>query len=318
VTKNLHLKLVSLLAAALLAYSLQDASNASVVSLFVPIEIRNPPVEKMLVKRMKQGVQVTIRGPSFLIGEVAASPPPLRLKLPDDVDGKYVAQLMSSDISLPPSVNVLSMDPQEVELVFEGVEERQVKIEVPQLGLLAKELELVSLDLDPRTVTVRGPRSELKQIRSVETEPLDLRDIKGSESVTLQLRKPGAMSSISLESVTVKVEVQRKPVERQFPGRPIELRTSLDRKWLKFNPEVVQVTVVGQEDEISEVDPREILPFITLNSLPERSGEPIEVQVDVPKGTKALKVSPANVTVWYSGPSKSGTKTQPTKKTKGR
>jgi YbbR domain-containing protein len=148
--------------------------------------------------------------------------------------------------------------------------------------LLAKELELVSLDLDPRTVTVRGPRSELKQIRSVETEPLDLRDIKGSESVTLQLRKPGAMSSISLESVTVKVEVQRKPVERQFPGRPIELRTSLDRKWLKFNPEVVQVTVVGQEDEISEVDPREILPFITLNSLPERSGEPIEVQVDVP------------------------------------
>ncbi len=313
-TRNLSLKLISLIAAMLLAYSLQDASNTSVVSLFVPIEIRNPPAEKVLVKRMKQGIQVTVKGPSFLIGEVAASPPALRLKLPDDVEGKYVAQLMSSDISLPPSVSVLAMDPPEVELVFESVEERAIKIEVPQLGSLSKEIELVGIEVDPRTVTVRGPRSEIKQLRSVETEPLDLRDIKESERVTLNLRRPGALSTLSVSSVAASVEVQPKPVERQFAARLIELRTDLDRKWIKFNPGAVQVTLMGPEEMVGELSPKEIIPFLTLGKMPERSGEPIDVQVEIPKGTKLVKVSPAQVTIWYNGPSKGTAKSQSSKK----
>lgn len=313
-TRNLSLKLISLIAAMLLAYSLQDASNTSVVSLFVPIEIRNPPAEKVLVKRMKQGVQVTVKGPSFLIGEVAASPPPFRIKLPDDVEGKYVAQLMSSDISLPPSVSVLAMDPPEVELVFESVEERAVKVEVPQLGSLSKALELVGIEVEPRTVTVRGPRSEIKQLRSVETEPLDLRDIKEAGRVTLTLRKPGALSTLSVSSVAATVDVQPKPVERQFGSRPIELRTDLDRKWIKFNPEAVQVTIAGPAEMMEELVPKEVIPFLKIGKLPERSGEPVEVHVDVPKGTKLVKVSPAQVTIWHNGPSKGPAKSASSKK----
>jgi len=308
VTKNLTLKLVSVIAATLLAFALQDASNASVVTLFVPIELRNPPADKMLVKKVKQGVQVTIKGPSFLIGEVAASPPPLRLKLPDEVEGKYVAQLMGSDISLPPSVSVLSLDPNEVELVFESIEEREVKVEVPHLGSLAKDLALVGIELDPKVVTVRGPRSELKQLRSVETQPLDLRDVKSSERVTLPLRKPGAMSSLSIDSVSAKVEVEPRPVERHFSERPLELRTQLDLKWIRWNPSQVTVTLSGEAELMSELRANEVVAFIQAAQLPARSGDSLDVGVDVPKGTKLVKVSPSSVTVWYEGPSKGSSK----------
>lgn len=305
-TKNLTLKLVSVIAATLLAFALQDASNASVVSLFVPIELRNPPADKVLVKRMKQGVQITIKGPSFLIGEVAASPPPLRLKLPDDVGGKYTAQLMASDISLPPSVSVLTLDPPEVELAFENIEERDVRVEVPQLGLLSKELLLVDIALDPAAVTVKGPQSEVRQLRSIATEPLDLREIQESETVSLRLRKPGALSSVSAESVSARVSVEKRPVERQFVARPVELRLSGDSKWVKVNPAAVTVVLSGDPAALAEIDQAEVLPFIKPKSQPSRAGEFYDVEVDAPKGVKVVKVAPSSVTAWYHGPSKGG------------
>lgn len=308
-TKNLTLKLVSLIAATLLAFALQDASNASVVSLFVPIEIRNPPEDKVLVKRMKQGVQITIKGPSFLIGEVAASPPPLRLKLPDNVDGRYMAQLMASDISLPPSVSVLTLDPPEMELVFEGMEERDVRIEVPQLGLLARDLVLVDIELEPKVVKLRGPQSELKQLRSVATEPLDLRDIKESETVSLRLRKPGSLSSISVDSVTARVTVEQRPVERQFVARPVELRVGGDKRWFKTNPESVTVILSGEPVKLAEIESDEVVPFVVPKGQPSRAGDFYEVQVDPPGGVRVVKISPPSVTAWYHGPSKGGPQT---------
>lgn len=303
-TKNLMLKLVSVVAATLLAFALQDASNASVVSLFIPIEIRNPPADKVLIKRMKQGVQITIKGPSFLIGEVAASPPPLRLKLPDDVEGRYNAQLMASDISLPPSVSVLALDPPEIELMFESIEERDVRVEVPQLGMLAKDLVLVGIELDPRVVKVRGPQSELKQLRSVATDPLDLRDIKESESVSLRLRKPGSLSSISVESVRAHVTVEQRPVERQFVARPVELRVGGDKKWVKAKPETVTVVLSGDPGRLAELEPEEVLPFVVPKGQLSRAGEFYEVQVETPDGVKVARISPPGVTAWYHGPSK--------------
>ena len=313
-TKNLTLKLVSVIAATLLAFALQDASNASVVSLFVPIELRNPPADKVLVKRMKQGVQITIKGPSFLIGEVAASPPPLRLKLPDDVGGKYTAQLMASDISLPPSVSVLTLDPPEVELTFENIEERDVRVEVPQLGLLSKELLLVDIALDPAAVTVKGPQSEVRQLRSIATEPLDLREIQESETVSLRLRKPGALSSVSVESVSARVSVEKRPVERQFVARPVELRLTGDSKWVKVNPAAVTVVLSGDPAALGEIDPGEVLPFIKPKSQPSRAGDLYDVEVDAPKGVKVVKVAPSSVTAWYHGPSKGGPPSQSKKR----
>jgi hypothetical protein len=314
VTKNLTLKLVSVIAATLLAFALQDASNASVVSLFVPIELRNPPTDKVLMKRMRQGVQITIKGPSFLIGEVAASPPPLRLKLPDDVGGKYTAQLMASDISLPPSVSVLTLDPPEVELAFENIDERDVRVEVPQLGLLAKDLVLVDIALDPPGVTVKGPQSEVRQLRAGATEPLDLREIKESETVTLRLRKPGPLSSMSVESVSARVTVEKRPVERQFVARPVELRGTGDAKWVKLSPTMVTVVLAGDPALLAEIEPEQVIPFVELKKQPPREGEFYDVSVDAPKGVKVVKTAPPSVTAWYHGPSKGGSTSQSKKR----
>jgi len=221
---------------------------------------------------------------------------------------------MSSDISLPPSVAVLSLDPPEVELVFENVEERELKVEVPQLGSLPKSLVLVDIKLDPKAVRVKGPRSELKQLRSVETEPLDLRDIKESQSVTLALRKPGALSTLSIEAVSGKVEVERRPVERQFVSRQVELRTALDKRWIKLNPGEVTVVLAGEDEAVSAVRGAEVLPFAELKSVPLRTGEPIEVDVVAPGGTKVVRVIPPAVTVWYEGPSKASARSAPPKR----
>ena len=85
ITQHLPLKIASLFIALILAYAVHSAGNASVVSLYVPVEIKNIPDDKVVVSPTKRSVQITIRGPSFLIGPIASSPPSLRARLPDEV-----------------------------------------------------------------------------------------------------------------------------------------------------------------------------------------------------------------------------------------
>ena len=107
--KDIPLKLASLFIALVLAYGVHSARNSSVVSLFVPLEIKNTPEDRVVVKPVKRGAQVTLRGPSFLVGPLASSPPPLRVKLPDGIEERASVSFRAADLTLPPSIEVLSI-----------------------------------------------------------------------------------------------------------------------------------------------------------------------------------------------------------------
>ena len=121
ITQHLPLKIASLFIALILAYAVHSAGNASVVSLYVPVEIKNIPDDKVVVSPTKRSVQITIRGPSFLIGPIASSPPSLRARLPDEVRDRAIVNFQPIDLNLPRSIEVLSIEPSRMELGLEAV-----------------------------------------------------------------------------------------------------------------------------------------------------------------------------------------------------
>lgn len=305
-TDNLLLKIGSLVAAVLLAYSVNSDRNSSVLSFAVPIELKNAPEDKALLRPAKLMTQVTLRGPSFLVGPIASAPPPFRVVVPDKVGDRLQVALKGKDLSLPSSIEVLTVEPSQVELVFEPVESKEIKVEVPRIGQLAKHLSLVKVEVDPRVVAVRGPSSELQKMKSIETEPLVLDGIEKSETVTLALRNSTNKSSLQAKSVAVKVAIEEVPRQRVFEGRSIELRTSPNISGVELEPTEVEVGVEGPPDVMGELDPSAVVPFVRVREVPPVAGVELEVSVDLPRGCRAVKIDPKTVKIFREGGRKSG------------
>lgn len=317
VKDNLILKLVSLLAAILLAYSVHSDRNTSVLSFNVPIEIKNPPDDKVLVKPVKRMAQVTVRGPSFLVGPLVSSPPPLRVVVPDSVGERLQVSLKSTDLAVPSMVEVVGVEPPEMELVFEPVEQKEFKVEVPRVGQLRKDLTLTKVDFDPKVATVKGPRSELKQLRFIESDPIDLSDLSESRSVNLSLRNPGNQLALITKSVSVRIGVNEVPRQQTFEKRPVELRTSPKVLDIGFEPTEVTVIVEGAPGLVAELDPGDVVPYVRVKEAPPKEGKVIDISVDLPEGISLSRVEPDSVFVFSESNRKFAMKSRSEKGRKG-
>jgi YbbR domain-containing protein len=310
VKDNLLLKLVSLLAAVLLAYSVNSERNTSVLSFNVPIEMKNSPDDKVLLRPARRMAQVTVRGPSFLVGPLASSPPPFKVVVPDGVGERLQVSLKPSDLPVPSMIEVLNVEPSEIDFVFEPIERREFKVEVPRRGQLNQQLTLSKVEIEPKVVTVRGPRSELRQIKFIESEPIDLEDISETTTLTLGLRSPGNQSALVTKSVSVRVGINETPRRRTFEKRPVELRTSPAIFGIGIEPTVVTVSVEGPPSVVAELDARDVIPYVRIGEAPPNEGRSVEIRVELPSGCSVSKIEPSTALVFGDRSRKSAIKAQ--------
>lgn len=298
--RNIPLKIASLFIALVLAYAVQRASNLSVVSLFVPLEIKNAPEDRVVVKPTKRGAQVTIKGPSFIVGPLAAAPPPLRVKLPDGVADKASVTLRAADLSLPPTLEVLSIEPSQVEFSLEPLERQELRVAVPRIGQLSKELVLEGIEVSPSAIVVRGPRSELKALKTIETEPIDLGSISSSKEVSLSIRSIGGSVTPETKTVLARVSIGEQPTARSFSQIPVEVRVVGGASGgFTVAPRVVSLTVSGSPSNLSALQEHDIAPYVRLKAEVAANTDTSreQVQIQLPLGLRVVSIEPASVVV---------------------
>ncbi len=302
-TKNLPFKIIALLAAILLSQAVNSAGNQSVMTLTSEIELKSIPDDLVVVRPHKREVKVTIKGPSFLVGSVAADPPPFRVRLPSAAPGTVSAQFVRSDIALPAAVDIVSVEPAEMSFELEAVETRDVRVEVPRIGQLPKNLSLESVIVTPPLVTVRGARSAVRSIRSVESQPISLSEMEDAKHVNLDLdlRAPPGRVSVSHRSVAVAVHVAAIVSQREFGPRTVEVRTAPDLGPVSIEPTSVRVVLSGPANVLSSLDAATLVPFVRIQSLPEVKGSDLSVQLDGVPNVTVVRIEPPVVRAFRGG-----------------
>lgn len=207
--KNLSLKLLSVVIALLLSLYARSQLNSTVLSFFVQVQLDKLPHDRVIIWPINRQAQVTVRGPSYLVSELVASPPRFKIDMPKDLGDEYVVALNKGALTLPSSVEVLSVEPSEMNLVLDKLVTRVVPVMVSSLGEVEKPFKLVSIDSYPDEVRVTGPETELKDLSRIVTSPVDLRKMEGSFEVEVQLKSPGSLSQIEPQVSKVKVNIER-------------------------------------------------------------------------------------------------------------
>lgn len=296
-TKNLPFKIIALLAAILLSQAVNSTGNQSVMTVTSEIELKSMPDDLVVVRPHKREVKITIRGPSFLVGSVAADPPPFRIRVPSAEQGTFSAQFARSNIDLPAAVDLVSVEPAEMAFELEAVESREVRVEVPRIGQLPKNLTLESVAVSPAVVTVRGARSAVRGIRSVETQPLSLGEIEEARHVDLDLdlRPPPGRVSVSHRRVAVAVHVGAVVSQREFGPRIVEVRTAPDLGPVSIEPTSVRVVLSGPAHVLAALDALAVVPFVRIQRQPEVKGSEIAVQLDALSNVTVVRIEPPAV-----------------------
>lgn len=293
--KNLYLRLFSLLVALLLALFVNSESNSSVLGFGVPVEIKNLPPNKTILLQSSTQVQVSIKGPSFLISRIVSAIPIFKISVPPDIKNHYVAALNINDLALPAYVQVLSMTPSEIELTLDDIIVTELPVIVPRIGSLQENLRLNELVISPPSVVVTGPKSELNDLKGIETYPIDLRDVQEDFEKIVNLRVPTRLSKLSQPQVHVSLKLGMLQSDEKFSDLPIEIRSTLN-KHHDITPNMVQVTVSGPRELMVALKREQIIPYVRIggNPLP---GQEIQVFTELPKGISLLKIEPDKIKV---------------------
>jgi YbbR domain-containing protein len=297
--RDLLFKAISLLAAILLSQAVNSAGNSSVMTIASQIELKNLPDDKVLMKPRRPEVKITVRGPSFLVGPLAAEPPPFKVRVPASAGSSVVVRFTRDEIALPPSVELVGVEPAEMQLELEALETKELRVEVPRIGQLPRTLSLEGVVVTPASVAVRGPVSELRTLRTVETQPLNLSEIDGPEArqVEMDIRPPAGRSTLSERRVSVSVQIAEVAVQREFASRPVELRSVPGRGAVSIEPKVVRVIVSGPGNVVSGIQPADLLPYVRLQGATDVVGTELPVRMDPPAKVAVLRIEPPTVRV---------------------
>lgn len=291
--RDIKLKLWSLLFATCIAYFVNSQSNAGVVTFVVPVELQNLPPQKAIILSTENQAQVKLRGPSHLLSSVGANPPSFKLRAPEAPGNRFRLALNEDAIELPPGIQVQGIDPPEIEFVLDDIESKELPVVVPKIGEVVNSLRLEEILINPKRVMVTGPGTELKDLKIIETLPLDMREIRQTATVKLGLRRQGKFSKIAAEVVDVTIVISSLEKEREFTSLPVEIRSTQASSY-KSMPNSVKIEVSGAVETIDGLSKADLVPYVRIDEGPQDSLRRV-VAVDLPDGVSLVQIDPKTV-----------------------
>lgn len=232
-----------------------ELDEVATTSKPVYVELRGRPAQGFAVNSWQvRPNEVTVEGPSSLllrvdrvVAEVDVSGRSTTLSAAVTAGVRDAANVLLSGVTVkPPTVTVT--------VFLRQVNSKTVPI-VPILTDSPAGLEVTSVVVSPSVVTLEGPATVLSGIDSVQTSPLDVRQISGRGTLSAVLRVPPGCNVLGASSVRVTITVRPRrsyttprpespqsvpSAERETPAQPTVAPTA--------PPAGQQPSSAGQED----------------------------------------------------------------------
>ncbi|WP_316347098.1 CdaR family protein [Desulfuromonas acetoxidans] len=205
ITRNWHLKLLSLIFATLLWLFVTGEQRAE-VGYSVPLELKNVPADLIVANEVPSLVNLRISGPRTLLSNLESSSLSLSVDLRGLEPGLTTFKRLDENLNIPSALKVVRLSPSYVEVKLERIREKSVPVTVVLTGEPMPGQKVLATVATPDRVSIRGAESEVKRIDHVETEPLDIAGIREDFIMTVPVDFRGTYTELS-DKKTVEVEV---------------------------------------------------------------------------------------------------------------
>ena len=301
-TENVGLKALSLgLAVSLFAflYGQQDEQQRTIQ---VGVVTRPPPEDanRELMTQMPPTIHVTLRGPARALDELnQARIPPVEIDLRQGHRKQIVFDPSMFSVE---DARITIIDPPSIDLDWEDVISRQIPVQASISGQPAAGYVLKGEpEVDPPTLTVRGPTSLIEVMQFARLAPFDVSGLsEGTHRRRIAIdAPPSRVRFIGPTSAAVSVVIARRLSEAKFENRPVEVVGVVGATVV---PRTVDVTVVGPPEIVRALKADQVIPRADLTAIPElnltRHGTAV-VKLSVELVKAEAEIQPPSVNVRF-------------------
>lgn len=212
-TKNLSLKLISILLAVILWYFVINEKGGE-TALSIPLDFRNIPSSLIIFKNPVESINIRISGLATLLRGLSPREVKAIIDLSDAKPGVSTFGIQPQDITLPRGLKVTMVSPASIMLRFDTLLKKTVLVEAMLVGKPLKGYKITGVRVDPPAVEIIGARSELKGLRKIYTQEVDVSRLKKDAIKKAALSLGGLhIKSISREEVKVNLKCAKVPVQ---------------------------------------------------------------------------------------------------------
>lgn len=178
--------------------------------IFIPVsvEYRNLPRRLEMVSAPTRQVNVQIEGTQTRIQFLDTRQIKAEINLARAQAGINPFTIAAKDLNLPPGIEVLNIDPPVVTVTLDEQVERKMKVRVPFVGRTPRGLKIDKLSVDPESLRVSGWASEIRRLKEISTESIDLNSVHlvgDVERPVLLKPLPPSLKFVPGEPATVRV-----------------------------------------------------------------------------------------------------------------
>ena len=201
--ENFGLKVSAVLIAVFLWFFVTSRGQSE-ISLEAPIEFQNIPADLGISASSAKAATLTIRGQERFMKRLNASDIRVFVDLSRARHGEGIFNIGENDVKLPFAMTVMSISPPSVKVRLEEMISRTVPVQAQLLGTPEKG-PVASATVEPKSVVIRGLRSEVRKVDAVRTETLNIADIgqTATEELELDLAGMNIKSDVSKVRVTI-------------------------------------------------------------------------------------------------------------------
>jgi YbbR domain-containing protein len=252
-TRDIGLKLISLVVAFGLWAFVNASERDTEQALQVPLELRDIPTGLMVTSPRVDFIDLRVSGPRTLLNRIDRK----RLVIPLDLagmrSGPGVFRVAADSLNLPRGVKIVRLTPAQVTLDLERVVRRTVPVRLQTASKVAAGLRVVDAKISPDSVQVFGPASAVDDLKAIETEPLDLSDAAaGIVEREVGLAEISEYVSFSAQRVAVQVHVSEIEAERELRRLPVAIRHTTYRATVE--PPEIRLIVRGPKRAVDSLE----------------------------------------------------------------
>jgi YbbR domain-containing protein len=298
IQRNPGLKLVALILAIFLWYSITKTERDAERVIEVPVSLRRIPDGLTVVNPPLKAVSVTLRGPRTILDNVDDRRGRLQIGLANLALGDNRIDLSGTMLNpeLPRSLKVVRFDPPSLTLHADRRTMRRVPVKPDLAGSPALGYTVAESTVTPEVVEVTGPARLIDDLKQVRTEPIDLRGANETVQRSMLLERIDPAVTFVPDAVRVSVRLEENVAVREFSKVPIALPEGVTH----VQPSAIDLSIRGPQRLLHnlKLDPEAV--HLDVSGLPPGT-HTIAVQVTLPEGLLVVSHSPEKVRVKVGG-----------------
>jgi len=207
--------------------------------------------------------------------------------------GRHTFSLGPNSFAFPRGVQVIRIQPNPVNLTLAATMTQTLPIKPILENNPPEGYEVLSAQIRPVQVTVKGPYPELAELKFIPTLPIDLSYLKEHTIIATDLDfKHLHLALQEPVPILANIQIGPKTLTRTFSG----ITVLADPQPIKVTPAQVTLVMKGPWPLVQELKPEDLKARVdTRNLSPGRHR--LNVSVELPGGVKLLDSRPATVTV---------------------